>query len=124
MSDRFNSILYIEDNFDNRLLVKRILEAEGITVLEADNAVEGLKLINEKEPSLVLLDLNLPEIDGIVFTQFLRKDPQYETLPIVAITADLFRGSEERILSAGFDGYIQKPIDVDLLPSLIKRFLE
>lgn len=123
MSDRFISILYIEDNYDNRLLVKRIMEAEGFTVLEAGDAAEGLKLIKEKRLNLVLLDLNLPGIDGIAFTKFLRNDPQFETLPIVAITADLFRGSEERILSAGCNGYIQKPIDVDLLPTLIERFL-
>jgi two-component system cell cycle response regulator DivK len=124
MSNRSLAILYIEDNLDNRLLVKRILEAEGIKVLEAGNAADGLKLLEEKKPNLVLLDLNLPEIDGITFTKFLRNDPKYESLPIVAITADLFRGSEERTLSAGCNGYIQKPIDVDLLPSVIERFLE
>jgi two-component system cell cycle response regulator DivK len=124
MSSRSLAILYIEDNLDNRLLVKRILEAEGITVLEAGNAADGLKLIEEKKPNLVLLDLNLPEIDGITFTKFLRNDPKYKNLPIVAITADLFRGSEESTLSAGCNGYIQKPIDVDLLPSVIERFLE
>jgi two-component system cell cycle response regulator DivK len=124
MSTRSLAILYIEDNLDNRLLVKRILEAEGIKVLEAGNAADGLKLLEEKKPNLVLLDLNLPEIDGIAFTKYLRSDPKYKSLPIVAITADLFRGSEERTLSAGCNGYIQKPIDVDLLPSVIERFLE
>ena len=124
MSSRSHAILYIEDNLDNRLLVKRILEAEGIKVLEAGNAADGLRLLEEKKPNLVLLDLNLPEIDGITFTKFLRNDPKYASLPIVAITADLFRGSEERTLSAGCNGYIQKPIDVDLLPSVIERFLE
>ncbi len=124
MSKKPLSVLYIEDNLDNRLLIKRILEAEGITVLEAGNAVDGLKLIKEYKPSLVLLDINLPEMDGITFTKFLRNDPQYKNLPIVAITADLFRGNEERTLSAGCNGYIQKPIDVDLLPSFIEQFLE
>jgi two-component system cell cycle response regulator DivK len=124
MSSKSLAVLYIEDNLDNRLLVKRILEAEGFKVLEAENATDGLKLIEEKKPNLVLLDLILPEVDGIAFTKFLRSNPKYESLPIVAITADLFRGTEERTLSAGCNGYIQKPIDVDLLPSFIERFLE
>jgi two-component system cell cycle response regulator DivK len=124
MSKRSPTILYIEDNLDNRLLVKRILEAEGITVLEAGNARDGLKLIEINHPNLVLLDINLPEMDGITFTKILRNIPKYERLPIVAITADLFRGDEESTLSAGCNGYIQKPIDVDLLPSYIERFLE
>jgi CheY-like chemotaxis protein len=124
MSNRSLTVLYIEDNLDNRLLVKRILEAEGIAVLEAGNAADGLKLIEERKPNLILLDLNLPEMDGIAFTKYLRNNPEFKSMPIVAITADLFRGSEERTLSAGCNGYIQKPIDVDLLPSFIQRFLE
>jgi two-component system cell cycle response regulator DivK len=124
MSNKSLTVLYIEDNLDNRLLVKRILEADGISVLEAGNATDGLRLIEAYKPNLVLLDINLPEMDGITFTKFLRNDPKYKNLPIVAITADLFRGNEEKTLSAGCNGYIQKPIDVDLLPSFIERFLE
>lgn len=118
------TVLYIEDNLDNRLLVKRILEAEGYAVLEAGNGSEGLQLIYEYHPNLVLLDINLPEIDGITLAKFIRNDPKFEHMPIVAITADLFRGDEDRTLSAGCNGYIQKPIDVDLFPSFIERFVE
>jgi len=118
------TVLYIEDNLDNRLLVKRILEAEGYAVLEAGNGSEGLKLLYEYHPNLVLLDINLPEIDGITLAKFIRNDPRFEKMPIVAITADLFRGDEDKTLSAGCNGYIQKPIDVDLLPSFIERFVE
>jgi two-component system cell cycle response regulator DivK len=118
------TVLYIEDNLDNRLLVKRILEAEGYAVLEAGNGSEGLKLLYEYHPNLVLLDINLPEIDGITLAKFIRNDPRFEKMPIVAITADLFRGDEDKTLSAGCNGYIQKPIDVDLLPSFIEKFFE
>ncbi|OGO15563.1 MAG: two-component system response regulator [Chloroflexi bacterium RBG_16_48_8] len=124
MLKRSVTVLYIEDNVDNRLLVKRILEAAGYVVLEAGGASEGLKLIYEQKPDLILLDINLPEVDGITFTKFLRNDPKYERMPILAITADLFRGNEERTLSAGCNGYIQKPIDVDLLPLFIERFID
>jgi two-component system cell cycle response regulator DivK len=124
MPKRSATVLYIEDNLDNRLLVKRILEAEGYAVLEAGNGSEGLKLLYEYHPNLVLLDINLPEIDGITLTKFIRNDPRFEKMPIVAITADLFRGDEDKTLSAGCNGYIQKPIDVDLLPSFIERFVE
>ena len=124
MPKKSTTVLYIEDNLDNRLLVKRILEAEGYAVLEAGNGSEGLKLLYEYHPNLVLLDINLPEIDGITLAKFIRNDPRFEKMPIVAITADLFRGDEDKTLSAGCNGYIQKPIDVDLLPSFIEKFVE
>ena len=124
MPNKAITVLYIEDNFDNRLLVKRILETEGYTVLEAGNAAEGLKLVYERNPNLLLVDINLPEVDGITLTKFLRNDPKFESMPILAITADLFRGDKERTLAAGCNGYIQKPIDVDLLPTYIEKFVD
>jgi two-component system cell cycle response regulator DivK len=124
MPNKAITVLYIEDNFDNRLLVKRILETEGYTVLEAGNAAEGLKLVYERHPNLLLVDINLPEVDGITLTKFLRNDPKFESMPILAITADLFRGDKERTLAAGCNGYIQKPIDVDLLPAYIEKFVD
>lgn len=124
MSNKAITVLYIEDNFDNRILVKRILETEGYTVLEAGNAAEGLKLVYERHPNLLLVDINLPEVDGITLTKFLRNDPKFESMPILAITADLFRGDKERTLAAGCNGYIQKPIDVDLLPAFIEKFID
>jgi two-component system cell cycle response regulator DivK len=124
MSRQPPTILYVEDNIDNRVLVKRILEAEGYIVLEAGNVNEGLNLIYEQYPSLVLVDINLPEIDGLALTAHLREDPRFDDTPIVAITADVIRGNEERTYSAGCNGYIQKPIDVDRLTSLIKQFID
>jgi two-component system cell cycle response regulator DivK len=123
MSKQPLTVLYIEDNIDNRILVKRILEAEGYIVLEAGNANEGLSLIYEQCPNLVLVDINLPQIDGLTLTTHLREDPKYDDIPIVAITADVIRGNEEKTYSAGCNGYIQKPIDVDRLTSLIKHLI-
>jgi two-component system cell cycle response regulator DivK len=116
-------ILYIEDNLENRTLVKRVLEAEGYVVLEADDGPSGLRMIEEEIPALILMDINLPEIDGYEVTTQLRQMEILDNVPIVALTANVLRGDRERSLDAGCDGYIQKPIDVDLLPAQIGAFL-
>lgn len=116
-------ILYIEDNRENRTLVKRVLEAEGYVVLEADDGPSGLRVIEEEIPALILMDINLPEIDGYEVTTQLRQMEALDGVPIVALTANVLRGDRERSLDAGCDGYIQKPIDVDLLPAQIGAFL-
>jgi two-component system cell cycle response regulator DivK len=116
-------ILYIEDNSDNRLLIRRILEAEGFTVLEAANASQALKHIESHPPDLILMDINLPEVDGYTLTAQLKTRPDLRRVPIIALTANVMRGDRERTLEAGCDGYIQKPIDVDSLPTQIHRFL-
>jgi two-component system cell cycle response regulator DivK len=117
-------ILYIEDNPDNRLLVKRVLEAEGYILLEAANAHDGMQAALELRPDLVLMDINLPEIDGYTTTARLKATPGLESLKVVALTANVMKGDREKTLAAGCDGYIQKPIDVDALPRQIARFLE
>jgi two-component system cell cycle response regulator DivK len=116
-------ILYIEDNVENRTLVKRVLEAEGYVMLEADDGIDGLRIVREKAPDLILIDINLPEIDGYEITTRLRQMEGLNNIPIVALTANVLKGDRERSLDAGCDGYIQKPIDVDLLPAQIAAFL-
>lgn len=117
-------ILYIEDNRDNRLLVKRVLEAEGYTMLEADNAHDGLRQVLAQPPDLILMDINLPEVDGYTTTARIKSTPGLEKVKVVAVTANVMKGDREKTLAAGCDGYIQKPIDVDQLPHQIARFLE
>jgi len=117
-------ILYIEDNRDNRLLVRRILQAEGFTVLEADNAMGAIEVLKEQIPDLILMDINMPDIDGYTLTTRLKSVPQLNKIPIIALTANVMRGDRERSLEAGCDGYIQKPIDVDDLPVQVNRFLD
>jgi len=116
-------ILYIEDNFENRILVKRVLEVEDYVVLEADDGPSGMRVAEREAPDLILMDINLPEIDGYEVTAKLRQIPSLARVPIVALTANVLRGDRERSLAAGCDGYIQKPIDVDLLPAQIAAFL-
>jgi CheY-like chemotaxis protein len=114
------TILYIEDNPENRLLVRRILEAEGYAVEEAEDGPSGLEAVRRNEPDLILLDINLPEMDGYELTSHLR---QLTHNPIIALTANVMKGDRERTLAAGCDGYIQKPIDVDELPQQVEIFL-
>jgi two-component system cell cycle response regulator DivK len=117
-------ILYIEDNPENRLLVRRVLQAEGYTILEAKNAREALRAVKSQRPDLILMDINMPEIDGYTLTSTLRRLPGLEKTPIVAVTANVMKGDREKTIQAGCDGYIQKPIDVDTLPTQIAQFCE
>lgn len=123
VSTKNATILCIEDNPDNRMLVKRILEADGYHFLEAHNANAALELIAANIPDLILMDINMPDIDGYTLTARLRAMPQMKYVPILALTANVMKGDCERSLAAGCDGYIEKPIDVDGLPKQISRFL-
>ncbi len=117
-------ILYIEDNPENRLLMRRVLMAEGYVVEEAFDGNSGLQKAAESPPDLILMDINLPEIDGYEVTARLKQLPNMSGVPIIAVTANVMKGDREKTLAAGCDGYIQKPIDIDLLPSQIESFLK
>jgi two-component system cell cycle response regulator DivK len=117
------TILYIEDNFDNRLLVRRVLEAEGYRVIEAEDGVQGLDYLQSETPDLVLMDINLPEMDGYEMTKRLKQLPSMMKVPVIAMTANVMKGDREKTIAAGCDGYIPKPIDIDALPVQIARFL-
>ena len=117
-------ILYIEDNPENRLLMRRVLMAEGYIVEEASDGNSGLQKASESPPDLILMDINLPEIDGYEVTARLKQLPNMAGVPIIAVTANVMKGDREKTLAAGCDGYIQKPIDIDLLPSQIESFLK
>jgi two-component system cell cycle response regulator DivK len=118
------TILYVEDNAENRLLIRRILQAEGFNMMEAASAAQALEVIQAHSPDLILMDINLPEMDGYTLTARLKAMPQLNQVPIIALTANVMRGDRERTLEAGCDGYIQKPVDVDLLPGQITGFLQ
>ncbi|MCX7975658.1 MAG: response regulator [Bellilinea sp.] len=117
------SILYIEDNFDNRMLVRRLLEHEGFLVLEAENAHEALALLQTQQPDLILMDINMPEIDGYTLTRQIKATPQTSQIPVIALTANVMRGDKERTLRAGCDGYIENPIDTDTFIEQVNHFL-
>jgi two-component system cell cycle response regulator DivK len=117
------TILYVEDNPDNRMLVRRILMAEGYVVIEAVSAQNALDIINGIIPDLILMDINMPDLDGYQLTARIRNIPALSKVPVIALTANVMKGDKEKSLAAGCDGYIQKPIDVDALPVYIQSFL-
>jgi two-component system, cell cycle response regulator DivK len=117
-------ILYIEDNPENRMLMRRVLTAEGYEIEEAVDGQSGMAKAAESPPDLILMDINLPEIDGYEVTARLKQLPNMQGVPIIAVTANVMKGDREKTLAAGCDGYLQKPIDIDLLPSQIESFLK
>ncbi len=106
-------ILHVEDNLENRILVRRLLASEGYEVLEAENARQALKILETKIPDMILMDINMPDVDGYTLTTRLKAQPSLHQVPIVAITANVMRGDRERVFQSGCNGYIEKPIDVD-----------
>ena len=118
-----STILYVEDNPDNRMLVRRILTAESYKLLEATNAVQAINLLETTTPDLILMDINMPDMDGYTLTTRIRSMPGLERIPILALTANVMRGDKEKTLEAGCDGYIQKPLDIEQLTREIEKFL-
>lgn len=117
------TILYIEDNHDNQLLVRRILEARGYAIQVCEDGPSGIALARESQPALILVDINIAGMDGYETTTRLRSLPHLQATPIIAITADARPGTRERALAAGCDGFLAKPIDPRLLPDQIAEFL-
>jgi two-component system cell cycle response regulator DivK len=122
MRDRA-SILYIEDNRDSRLLVRRVLEAEGYTMLEARTSSEALRQLEEHPVDLALMDINMPDMDGYTLAARIKAHPLHSDVPILAITANAMQLDRERSRLAGCDGYIEKPIDIDTLVQQLEVFL-
>lgn len=116
-------VLYIEDNADNRLLVRRILMANDIEVDEADNAVDGIRMAESNPPDLILMDLSMPGMDGVTATKKIRTMSILDNVPVVALTANVREGDKEMTLDAGADGYIGKPIDVDSFPNQVLNYM-
>lgn len=117
-------ILYIEDNPDNRMLVYRILRAEGFEVHSVPDSQSGIEFLENKIPDLILMDINLPRMDGYTMTAILKQRPELADVPIIALTANVMKGDREKTFEAGCDGYLQKPIDVDKLGDQIRSFLQ
>ncbi len=116
-------VLVVEDNERNRKLLRDVLGFAGFTVIEATTAEDGVALALERSPDIVLMDLQLPGMDGIEALRLLRDAPKTRSLPVVAVTAFAMRDDRERVLSAGFDGYLEKPISVRALPDQIRGFM-
>jgi two-component system, cell cycle response regulator DivK len=117
-------IALIEDNPDNRLLI-RVLLRENYELAEYESGTEAWVGLQAQTPDLVLLDISLPDMDGAELLQRIRADERLRQLPVIAVTAHAMRGDQERLLAAGFDGYVTKPIvDFSLLFSAIEQALQ
>ena len=117
-------ILYIEDDDNNRVLVERVMLAEGYEVITARNAKHGIELAVQLVPDIILMDINMPDMDGYQATNEIRRFTQLDHVPIIAVTANVMKGAQEETLAAGCDGYIPKPIDIDRFPEEIDYFIQ
>jgi CheY-like chemotaxis protein len=116
-------ILVVEDNERNLKLLRDVLEYAGYDVRVARTAEDGIALAVKDPPDLVLMDLQLPGIDGVEALRQLRQSPRTAGIPVVAVTAQAMKHDRERALEAGFDGYLEKPISVRMFPDQVRRFL-
>jgi two-component system, cell cycle response regulator DivK len=119
-----NRILVVEDNERNLKLVRDVLQYAGYDVIAASSGEQGVALARERVPDLVLMDLQLPTMDGAEALRILRDDPLTREIPVVAVTAFAMKDDRERALDAGFDSYIEKPISVRALPDQVRGFLD
>ena len=116
-----DQILVVEDNPKNMTLLRDVLRASGYRTLEASTAGEALTLATEHQPALVLMDIRLPDMDGVEALRRLRLDAQTAPIPVLAVTAQAMKGDSERFKDAGFDGYLSKPVDLDELLAIVAR---
>jgi two-component system cell cycle response regulator DivK len=117
-------ILYIEDNPQNMRLVRKMLKTGGYSMIEAIDGKTGLQKVHEERPHLILVDINLPDIDGMEITARIKEDSELRNIPVIALTANAMFGDRERFLEGGCDGYLAKPISRRELLSTISQFLD
>jgi two-component system, cell cycle response regulator DivK len=117
-------VLIVEDNEKNMKLFRDVLSAKGYSTLEATSGAQAIELALEHSPDLVLMDIRLPDVDGVEALERLRSDERTTSIPVVAVTAQAMRGDRERFLAAGFDGYVPKPVDIAELAATVREHCE
>jgi two-component system cell cycle response regulator DivK len=117
-----SKILVAEDNAVNRELMREMLEVFGCEVVEAGDGPEALTRMDEVEPDLILLDINMPKLNGFAVLKGIRENPRFSERPVLAVTAYAMREDRDKALQAGFDGYLAKPLDRKLLLAELRRF--
>ena len=116
-------ILIVEDNPRNMRLIKMVLGNKGYSLLEATDGEEALAVAMEERPDLIIMDIQLPKMDGLEVTRRLRRTPAFSQVPIIALTASVMEGDREKIIEAGCDIYVSKPMDTRQLPGLVAEML-
>lgn len=117
-------ILIVEDNEKNRKLLRDVLQVKGYKTLETETGEEGIRIARESQPALILMDIQLPGIDGITALKQLRADPRTKKIPVIAVTASAMTHSRKEILAEGFDGYQTKPISVKEFLKTVRDVLD
>jgi CheY-like chemotaxis protein len=117
-------ILIVEDNEKNRKLVRDVLQFRGYQTIETETAEEGIQMAQNQQPALILMDIQLPGIDGITALGRLRGDPATRAIPVIAVTASAMTHDRQKIMAAGFDGYQTKPIRVNEFLEIVRRTLD
>jgi len=116
-------ILIVEDNEKNLKLVRDVLQVKGYQTVDAGTAEEGLKLARERKPGLILMDIQLPGMSGVDALKALRAEPETASIPVVAVTASVMQQDRQQIMRAGFDGFIEKPINLRKLLDTVQQAL-
>jgi two-component system cell cycle response regulator/two-component system cell cycle response regulator DivK len=116
-------ILIAEDNAVNRELLCELLKLRGYTVSEACDGEEALRMVEQSQPDILLLDIGMPLLDGFAVVRQIRENPRWASLPVVAVTAYAMQGDRERILDSKFDGYLSKPVNARALAEELERLL-
>jgi len=117
-------VLIVEDNEKNMKLFRDVLSAKGYATLEARSGKEAVELALAHAPELVLMDIRLPDVDGVEALRRLRSDGRTSSIPVLALTAQAMSGDRERFLAAGFDGYVPKPVDITELVGMVREHCE
>ena len=118
-----STILIVEDNEKNMKLVRDILQHQGHATLEAVTGTDGVRIAKKAKPDLVLMDIQLPDIDGIAALRQIRAEPQLDAMPVLAVSASVMPDEQQKIVSSGFDGFITKPIQLKLFREAVQRCL-
>ncbi len=117
-------ILIVEDNEFNLELISDILKIRGHQIISTDNGEDAISLAKETHPDLILMDIQLPVMDGYEATRRIKSDPEFKAIPIIAVTSFAMKGDKEKVVQAGCDGYIVKPIDTRRFPQLVQEYLQ
>ncbi len=119
-----NNVMVVEDNEKNRKLMRVVLKAKGYNVIEATTGEEALNLLKNQKPNIILMDIQLPGIDGLTLIKQIKADSVTKEIPIIAVTAYAMKGDEQKILDTGCEAYMSKPIDTHELPLIIEKYIK
>ena len=122
MSDK--NVMVVEDNEKNRKLMRVVLKAKGYNVIEATTGEEALNILKNQKPNIILMDIQLPGIDGLTLIKQIKADSVTKEIPIIAVTAYAMKGDEQKILDTGCNAYVSKPINTQELPLIIEKYIK